>query len=1010
MSLRLAPFLSLFLGLASMLTLAACGGSSSGSSQPPSPSFVLAATPSSLTIAIGTSSTVQVSATSQNGFSGAVAVVVSGLPSGLSATPASFSLQSSPQTVTLTADSSLASGSYSIAFKGTSGSSNNSLTLSVMAGPLLSFVIVQPASSQVVTTFGGMTETKLQTQASGLGVANYHVSFAATGLPAGVSASFSPNPVAVGTETTMTIAAPASTQWIQNMLFDVVATASAPVPTQSLSLDLVVAPPPGNLPDNRTDYLRTDDTPQSIVYDAALQQLFSSDPLLNRVDVVSTSNRQIVKSIPVMSPRGMALTFNGTQVLVGSDAQQVVAIDTSTLQVEQLWKLPRLSGATYAPKKLYPLSDGTVAIQVEMMGAGTTMGLAIWNPTTNTVSSVALPPSVGYACYTSASGNGTVIIVAGCGTANAALYNVATKTFSASAEFTNVFNVAAGPDGSQFLISDGTFGLGLYNSQLQQTAVLAGPDEFYSFIFSPDGTQILVNANIIGVFDGNTGNLISTAPALNTVPPRVSTLPFVGPLFAIDSTGIIYGAADHGIAFHDSTYSVTYVPPYGEPSSMEPVLTPSYGPVNVTTPTAFPVTSGYFAIPDVWFGSSRVTQASLGAGGTLSVTAPALSQPGPVSIKIIEPDGVQTFCPLLFSYGPGLMFVNGDTASPNGGATSDIIGVGLPSIASQIQVTVGGKNAGIVSVTTPPIFTLSVSDYEAYPYPALDIKVALPPGSGDEDVVVTTPAGSTTLPKAIHYVQSVTDYPSSDVFRAILLDRSRNQLYLSAGDHIDVFSLTTNQFLSPFTPPSLNGPKLFHGLALTPNGSQLLAANFSDGSVALIDPDQPSSATAVQIIAPSGNNGPEYVATTNTGEAFIQPSNNTANVFYQLNLTSLQVSTVPSPTTGTVLLSASGDGSKVLMTTQGYPEGVGVYDSASKQWSTYVGLLNNLGNSATVSQNGSVFAVGSGMVDSTLTSWVIWLGRMFESTRKVSHCHWKRLLMAVALSTFHIQDWLIFSM
>src|ERR1700733_4452074 len=193
-SLRLAPFLSLFLGLASMLTLAACGGSSSGSSQPPSPSFVLAATPSSLTTAIGTSSTVQVSATSQNGFSGAVAVVVSGLPSGLSATPASFSLQSSPQTVTLTADSSLASGSYSIAFKGTSGSSNNSLTLSVMAGPLLSFVIVQPASSQVVTTFGGMTETKLQTQASGLGVANYHVSFAATGLPAGVSASFSPNP------------------------------------------------------------------------------------------------------------------------------------------------------------------------------------------------------------------------------------------------------------------------------------------------------------------------------------------------------------------------------------------------------------------------------------------------------------------------------------------------------------------------------------------------------------------------------------------------------------------------------------------------------------------------------------------------------------------------------------------------------------------------------------------------------------------------------------------------
>jgi len=798
---------------------------------------------------------------------------------------------------------------------------------------------------------------QLQTQAPGNGVANYQVSFTTTGLPTGVSAKFSPNPTSVGTQTTMSVTAPATGQWIQNMLFDVVATASAPVPTQNLSLDLVVAPPPGNLPDNRTDYLRTDDTPQSIVYDAAHQQIFSSDPLLNRVDVVSTSSRQLVKSIPVMSPRGMALTFDRSQVLVGSDAQQVVAISTTTLQVEQLWKLPRLSGATYGPRLLYPLSDGTVAIRVGNE-------LAIWNQSGNTVSSLTLPTSLGGACYTSASANGTMIIAADCGEpANAALYNVATKTFSATAQFSNVFNVAAGPDGSKFLISDGTFGLGLYNNQLQQTAVLTGPVEECSFIFSSDGTRIYVNAGVIGVFDGSTGSLISTAPALSTIPPGIEALAFVGPLFAIDSTGIIYGAADHGIAFHDSTYSVVYVPGYGPPTS-DLVLTPSYGPVNVTTPTAFPVYFGFFAIPDVWFGSSRATQATLGAGGALSVTAPAQSQPGPVSVKIIEPDGVQVFSPLVFSYGPGLMFVNGDTASPNGGATSDIIGVGLPITASQIQVTVGGKSAGIVSVSTPPIFTLSVSGYESYPYPALDIKVTLPPGSGDEDVVVTTSAGSATLPKAIHYVQSVTDYASPDVSRAILLDRSRNQLYLSAGDHIDVFSLTTDQFLSPFTPPSLNGLKSFHGLALTPDGSQLLAANFSDGSVALIDPDQPSSATAVKIISPSSSNGPEYVAATNTKKAFIQPSDNTANVFYQLDLSSLQVTTLPSPTQQAVLLAPSGDGSKLLLTTLGSSEGVAVYDSASNVWSTYVGLLNNLGNSAAVSLNGSVFAVGSGMVDS----------------------------------------------
>jgi len=935
-----------------------CGGSGNQSNQPPpAPSFTIAVTPSAPSIAPGISSSFQVSITPQNGFSGAVAVTVTGLPTGLSANPSTFSVQNTQQTVTLTASSSLADGNYSFGLNGTSGSLSSSASVSVVVEPLLNFEIVQPASSQVVTTFGSTAQVQLQTEVHGSGFSNYQLDFAAAGLPTGVIASFSPNPVAVGSSTTLSVTAPASGPWLQNMLFDVVATPAVPVPAQNLSFDLVVAPPPGSLPNNRTDYLRTDDTPQSIVYDATNQQIFSSDHLLNRVDVVSTGSRQIVKSIPVMSPRGMALTLDGNKVLVGSDAQQAVAISTTTLEVEQVWKLPRLSGATYSPQLLYPLADGTVAIQI---GGG----LAIWNQSGNTVSSLTLPASLGGACYTSVSATGTMIIVADCGTpGHVALYNVATKTFSAPAEFSNVFNVAAGPDGSKFLISDGTYGLGIYDSQLQQTAILTGPYELYSFIFSSDGTRIYVNAGIIGVFDGSAGGLISTAPALSFVPPSVATLAFVGPLFAVDSTGIIYGAADHGIAFHDSTYSVVYVPGYGPPD-MGLILTPSFGPVNVTTPTAFPVTFGFSATPDVWFAGTRATEATLGAGGALSVTAPALSQPGPVSVKIIEPDGVQIFNPLVFSYGPGLMFVNGDTASPNGKATSDIIGVGLPSIPGQIQVTVGGQSANIVSVGTAPIPALSASGYPYYPYPAVDVKITLPPGIGDEDIVVTTSAGAATLPKAIHYVESVTDYSSPDVFRAILLDRGRNQLYLSAGDHIDVFSLTTNQFLSPFTPPSLNGLKLFHGLALTPNGSQLLAANFADGSLALINPDQPNSATAVQIIPPSGNNGPEYIATTNTGKAFIQPSNNTSNVFYELDLSSLQVINMPSPVQGALLLAASGDGSELLSTTLGYPQGVAVYNSASNNWSTYVGLLNNLGNSAAVSLNGSVFAVGSGMVDS----------------------------------------------
>ena len=49
------------------------------------------------------------------------------------------------------------------------------------------------------------------------------------------------------------------------------------------------------------------------------------------------------------------------------------------------------------------------------------------------------------------------------------------------------------------------------------------------------------------------------------------------------------------------------------------------------------------------------------------------------------------------------------------------------------------------------------------------------------------------LSNGIFYAQSVKDYSSSDSFTAVLYDAKRQQLYLSAQDHIDVFSLASNQ-------------------------------------------------------------------------------------------------------------------------------------------------------------------------------------------------------------------------
>lgn len=193
-----------------------------------------------------------------------------------------------------------------------------------------------------------------------------------------------------------------------------------------------------------------------------------------------------------------------------------------------------------------------------------------------------------------------------------------------------------------------------------------------------------------------------------------------------------------------------------------------------------------------------------------------------------------------------------------------IDGYGMPADGSGGTLTIGGASASIIP---QPLRYTS-------PFPSSALNFTVPAGSpGWADITLNTPSGATTLPKGFLYAESVTDYSSPDTFSAILYDSTRQQLYLSAGDHIDVFSLASNQFLSPFTPPAQGASKQFQGLALTPDGSQLLAADLLDGSLAVIDPDIPANSYFVPIVLPSVqqgcNYGPLYVASSTGNQAYV---------------------------------------------------------------------------------------------------------------------------------------------
>jgi hypothetical protein len=111
----------LALGLLS-LVLAGCGGGSSGAALPPTGDFSISASPTNLTLGVGVSQTVTVSSTGVNGFAGSISVSVSGMPTGVTANPATFSVTPGhQQQVIITAAASAQLVTATLTFQGMSG-------------------------------------------------------------------------------------------------------------------------------------------------------------------------------------------------------------------------------------------------------------------------------------------------------------------------------------------------------------------------------------------------------------------------------------------------------------------------------------------------------------------------------------------------------------------------------------------------------------------------------------------------------------------------------------------------------------------------------------------------------------------------------------------------------------------------------------------------------------------------------------------------------------------------
>jgi hypothetical protein len=168
-----------------------------------SPTFSVTA-PSTLSIAAGASGTDTITISPQQGFSAAVSLAASGLPSGVTASfsPASATASS---TLTLTAASSAASGTTTITITGTSGTLTSTARIALTITSAPGFTLsATPASLNLAQGSATTSSIAIAKQSGFTGT----VSLAASGLPSGVTAAF--GAVSAAGASTLTLTASAS--------------------------------------------------------------------------------------------------------------------------------------------------------------------------------------------------------------------------------------------------------------------------------------------------------------------------------------------------------------------------------------------------------------------------------------------------------------------------------------------------------------------------------------------------------------------------------------------------------------------------------------------------------------------------------------------------------------------------------------------------------------------------------------------------------------------------------
>ncbi len=651
------------------LFMGACGGGNSGGNSgppPPPPSFSVSTSPASITLSQGAAGQpLQISIVPQNGFTGTVTVTMAGLPAGVTVAPNSLSVTANtPQSFTLSAST-------------TAQISQQSVTLNAVSGTL-------NVSASIQLTVEGN---------------------------------------------------------------------APPDPFHPVGGSMVHG-----------------------FFDEARRLLFATNLGLNELDVISGTDFSVRARVPVAQPVGIDQMADGNTLVIGTAAQQLITVDEDTFAVTQHpFSAVGIANFTLFFPTVVALANGKVIVIGQEEGIDSNdiidggQYLYVWDSNANTFTQLE-PTNNNTQWETDSlarSADHKWAVFAG---DQFYLYSsdadsLTSAPFAAVNPPDNSFGVrgyAINSDGSEVAVVSATQ-VTFLNNSLAVLGTAAIPGAFQNarsaVQFSADGSKLYLEYPFplqIQEIDATAYTALGYLSA--TVNPDDDNLER---MLATDAQGHGYFGIDGGVRIVNLAQTPVPNQADGEtPAPNCPVLDASL-PLNVSQQQMlFETVSGV----SVYVGGQAATFLN---GGT-AINIPASSTVGPVDVVCIASAGDTAVNADGVSYGVDPFALSANLLPPTGNPPAYLFGFGFSGMAFEVPtVSFGGQPA--TNVTDLQDLQPGVLQGEA---------MQIPNGSPGEtpSITVSSSAGSGTLSGAATYYASPTIVPATGLMQ-LLYDSHRDLVY-----------------------------------------------------------------------------------------------------------------------------------------------------------------------------------------------------------------------------------------